>query len=504
MSYYWTNFGTYKQPADTIITGLDPAFTSHNILQDIGVNTHANIDTHISSQSNPHGSSLSQTTLNVGTINKLSPANEITINDPIISTNLTTNNIPDNVVTTSSSGSDHTLTKTPIANFLTNNAVATLTNKTIDSANNTLQVNGVNINSLINQDVRDTASPIFATIGVPSIQNGGNIVIPSGGGTFAKTTDIQTLINKTIDSASNTLLLNGNNINDLINQDVRNTASPTFASINIPTITNTGTLTLPTTTGTLALTSDLANYVTVNTIQNINAKKTFNANPEIAAVITGGSNTVTFPIGTTTLVGKDTVDVLVNKEIDSDSNVISITSSPLVATDINNLINQDVRTTASPTFLSATTTADLNIGTYRYSNTADKQFYDIIQSSSLPLVYRSVVKQTIPASTSNVVLWTYNYPTNYALTVDFYGIGFSGANNGCGAYHYANVFRQVSGVITNAGTLYTDKREQGANGYGGKLSFTFNVSGSNLQLLVSNSAAYSIIVTGNITQTMAN
>src|SRR5688500_11696089 len=43
----WTPFGYLVSEGDTTITCLDPAHTSHTILQDIGVATHAQIDTHI-------------------------------------------------------------------------------------------------------------------------------------------------------------------------------------------------------------------------------------------------------------------------------------------------------------------------------------------------------------------------------------------------------------------------------------------------------------------------
>ena len=104
------------------------------------------------------------------------------------------------------------------------------------------------------------------------------------------------------------------------------------------------------------------NVLDTSTTQTITGSKTFNTNPQINAIVKSG-NIITIPLSTTTLVGKDTVDILLNKEIDTNSNSIFITSSPLTSVDINTLINQDVRTTSSPTFVTNNLTNKLNIDT---------------------------------------------------------------------------------------------------------------------------------------------
>lgn len=66
------------------------------------------------------------------------------------------------------------------------------------------------------------------------------------------------------------------------------------------------------------------------------------------------SNATTFyplPDGTATTA---TAQILTNKTIDSAANTITITSSPLVATNINSLINQNVSNNAAPSFANIT------------------------------------------------------------------------------------------------------------------------------------------------------
>jgi hypothetical protein len=60
--------------------------------------------------------------------------------------------------------------------------------------------------------------------------------------------------------------------------------------------------------------------------------------------------TITWQDEAGTVVTNANTITLDNKYIDSSSNDISITNSPLVAVNINSLINQDVRSSASPTF----------------------------------------------------------------------------------------------------------------------------------------------------------
>ena len=153
-------------------------------------------------------------------------------------------------------------------------APATLSNKTLASPIFTGQVTGLELafaQSIVFEGTTDDDFETTLSAGDPTADR--TITLPNATGTVALTSDISvtdssttTFSNKSISLATNTVTATLAELNTAISDaDVASIAgsetlsNKTLTSPIISSISNTGTITIPTTTGTLALQSDLSN-----------------------------------------------------------------------------------------------------------------------------------------------------------------------------------------------------------------------------------------------------
>ena len=234
-----------------------------------------------------------------------------------------------------------------------------------------------------------------STVIIPAalvVNNASTVLAINGANNLVLRSDVVTAANsivfsnKTIDSATNTITITNAplaaaNVNTLINQAVQTTSSPTFVTVNATNQFNVNgtatsgvlinqTLNLGANTNGMAVQSGGVTKLFVGHNQSLDLCY-FSSTPGMRILTGGGEririlasgialdNTPTsvLALNGTTLVTKNDVAtaansiVFSNKTIDSATNTITITNAPLVAANINTLINQDVETTASPAFV---------------------------------------------------------------------------------------------------------------------------------------------------------
>lgn len=354
------------------------------------------------------------------TINSLANDNTATING--INPLTTNTNLTNHIAATTAHGTTSTIVGINDTQTLTNKNLVDSTTAIVDSVTPSIRI-------LFN------ASGTAATSTTLTAAQTANrvLTLPDATDTLVGRDTTDTLTNKSLSDLT-TSIVNSSTPTKRLAFDTSSATAATVTTLATQQTAN-RIIFLPDVSGTL-VEQDAAQTLTNKTLTS----------PVISTII-NGAGTLTLPNFTTTIVGRSTTDTLTNKTIDSASNTLTITNSPLSGTNVNSLINQDVRTTSTPTFVSGTLSS-ATVGLTKFNG----RYYEV-----------AGVSQTVGAPV--VTVFSFVATANHCYMVETNMIGYCSAVSAGGDLNSGFNQRALSKVIVDNASAVTL-----AAGYGNQFS----------------------------------